>query len=205
MVAADQVGQHQAGMIGRRGTNKSPFVFPRPARRVADMDDFNNFVANAIKNIVGIANNEFHPNLGIVRCTSAVRIIPQLPQDRANACHDVAGAPTPPSPAGGGGQGRGACADRRKSAPDPRTPPGCSEPSLFVAFVRFRHDIVGYKFPTVGFGQSPPHRRPFVVGHDKYAGAACFYFASVFHELFLILARPSLGVLQDVFECFGHH
>jgi hypothetical protein len=53
----------------------SALPLPWPARRVPDMRNLNNIVAEPIENFIGVADDELHPHIGIVRLISAVWLI----------------------------------------------------------------------------------------------------------------------------------
>jgi hypothetical protein len=82
---------------------------------------------------------------------------------------------------------------------------GCIESSLIVAFVSFRYNIIGYKLPAIGLGQSPAHRRSFFVRHDIYSRTTGLYLARVLCQLLLVLFRPRACGFQHRVELFFCH
>jgi hypothetical protein len=79
------------------------------------------------------------------------------------------------------------------------------EPSLIVAFVRFRHQFVGHEFASVGLGQPSADGRPFVIRHDVDTGTARLDFARIFSKLFLVFLRPGFRLPDSISEHFDHH
>lgn len=83
-------------------------------------------------------------------------------------------------------------------------PAGCNEPSSVVAFIGFRHNLVGYELALIRFRETLGHGGPLVVRHRIDAGATRFDFARIFGKFVLILAGPGFSVRQDISERFSH-
>lgn len=74
-----------------------------------------------------------------------------------------------------------------------------------MAFVGFCHDLVRYEFPPICLRQAPSHRGALFIAHDVHARPAGLYLARILRQVFLILLRPSLGLLDSIFENFCDH
>jgi len=87
---------------------------------------------------------------------------------------------------------------------DRRTPPGCSEPSQVVTFVRVRDDIVRNKFPAVGLRQSCAHGSALIIAHDVGTGTPRLDFAGILSQLLLVLLGPRFDLFKQPSRAGAH-